>query len=145
MREFLLSVIGVVVLSILFEVIFPAKRLKGALSLVFSLVTIFILSSGVKTLFKKDAELEFFNHSLVVEDSEVISLSVAETEKQLKTLLNKKGFSVSAVDLGYETDELEISFHEIKVKVDGEVDEEKLKDELIKIIDIERENIWVQN
>ena len=49
MREFLLSVIAVVVLSIIFEVVFPAKRMKGALSLVFSLAMIFILSNGIQT------------------------------------------------------------------------------------------------
>lgn len=144
MREFLLSVIAVVVLSIIFEVVFPAKRMKGALSLVFSLAMIFILSNGIKSIFTKD-NLTFLNPSIELENNELLTSTVVETEKQLKQALTKKGYNVRDVELCYVIDELSVTFSRADIKVDGEVDQEKLKEDVSEIIDIKKENIWVQN
>ena len=144
MREFLLSVIAVVVLSIIFEVVFPAKHMKGALSLLFSLAMVYILASGIKAMFTKD-NLTFLNPSIELENNEFLTATVVETENQLKQALTQKGYTIRDVELSYVIDELRVTFSRAIIKVEGEADHEKLKEDVSKIIDIKKENIWVQN
>ena len=144
MSEFLIAVIGVVIISLLVEVFFPTKRLRGAVSLSISLAVVFVLVGGVKEAIS-DEEMVFpditayFNNE-IVEDSTTV-----ETQRQLKNYLIDLGYNIESVKLIRSSGDDTRFFSEVEVEVSGEVDEEKLKDDIEKIVDTKRENIWVQN
>ena len=144
MKGFLVSVVAVVVISLLFEVIFPAKRLKGMLSLLFGLGVIFLLSGGVKDIFSGE-KTNFFSQSITLQNDELLESTVAETERALCSRLNSKGFGVTDVTIHYEVDELRINYNSVELRIEGEEDIEKLKDAVEEIIDIERGDIWVRS
>ena len=143
MREFLLSVIGVVVISLIVEVIFPAKRMKGAVGLAFSLAVIFILVGGIKNLIN-DKEFNFPEIEILTQDEEFLNTTITETERQLKSHLSSEGYQVRDIKL-ISKENASLEFDGVEVIISGEVDEEKLKDKIIEIIAVERENIWVRN
>ena len=144
MREFLIAVIGVVVISLVVEVVFPTKKMKGAVAISFSLAVVFILVGGIKNVFK-DEEIAFPNLDNFLTSDSFNGVALEETEKQLKVYLTQAGFSVDEVELISSSNENTLEFSGVRVVVEGETDEEKLKDRVREIIEVERENIWVLN
>ena len=145
MQGFLFSVVAVVVISLIFEIVFPAKRLKGVVTLIFGLVIVLMLTNGVKSVFSSNGNKNLNLSSFSLDGSELFYNSAIETEKQLKNALEKKGFEVTNVKLDYEVNELSIKYISAKIETTDTSKTEEIKSAVQEILDIKKENIWVQN
>ena len=147
MREFLLSVVGVVVLSLIVEVICPIKKMKTSVALSFSLVVIFVLVSGVRSLLKKEKKLSFGEYAIMIEEGGVSMMneSVTLMEEQVAKALRAEGGKVRSVDIDYVISELKIEIQGVQVQmVDENMGEDEVKKIVKKIMDLGEDKIWVR-
>lgn len=147
MREFLLSVVGVVVLSLIVEVICPIKKMKTSVALSFSLVVIFVLVSGVRSLLKNEKKLSFGEYAIMIEEGGVSMMneSVTLMEEQVAKALRAEGGNVRSVDIDYVISELKIEIQGVQVQMgDENMGEDEVKKIVKKIMDLGEDKIWVR-
>lgn len=123
MQAYILSVLGIVLVSVLIEIILPsgqtAKYIKG----MFSIFVVFVLINPVIKFFKSDFDVSKYlvADSVAVDKKLLKNLyesQIETSEKNLQMLLDEEGFKNVKVSLVYDIVEEELIIEKAKINID---------------------------
>ena len=123
MQSYILSVIGIVFVSVLIEIILPngqtAKYIKG----IFSIFVVFVLINPVINFFKKDFDISRYiiTDGVSVDKKLLKNLyknQIIATEQDIVNTLEANGYSGVIVNLEYEIVEEKIKISKAKINLD---------------------------
>lgn len=135
MKEFILSLLAIVVLSLLVEIFCPTKVMKKSLTMAFSLVVLIVVSNGIKGIFNSNKNLDLNNYTLKIESlsEDLFSTTVETTKKQIYNALETINIEATDIELDYVITELKVEFVGASVSIKNEEDKKRTM-EIIKDI-----------
>lgn len=123
MQAYILSILGIVLVSVLIEIILPngqtAKYIKG----IFSIFVVFVLINPVVKFFRSDFDVSKYlvADNVAVDEKLLKNLykeQIIATEKDIESQLESEGFSGVCVDLEYKIVEEKIILEKAKINID---------------------------
>ena len=92
MKELILALVGVVIIALIMEMFCPQNHLKSVIMSAFSLVTIFVILSGLKSFIDKDYKTNYNLNENITYSLEIISESSTKyMEEQILNVCKKEG------------------------------------------------------
>lgn len=146
MKELISSLVCVVIVALIMELFCPQKYLKTVVMSAFSLVVIVLIISGVKEFINKDYKEEFnINEEISYSLDIIADSSTKHLENQILNVCSKEGIdNILSVKIKVDIEALNINYSQIKIVVSGDVNQDKIKEIVQKIIpSINKENIVV--
>lgn len=144
MKVFIVSSLGLVLVSLIVEIFCPAKIMKTSLYMAFGLVALVVMVDGIKGLFKTDLfESSFPSLRLEQSGNAIFSESVKLTEQQIEKTLKNEGIEAQDVELDYYVDELNVVITSASVKLKNEQDVDKTKEIIKEITGLKDEEIEI--
>ena len=115
--SWILSIAGVICLSVIVELILPEGQMNKYIKGIFSFVVIFIIISPIPTLMKKELNIEKifgFENSISVDEDYLYQLNYDKVNALKKEILNEcEGFGYKNIEMYFNCD---ISKSEMKIK-----------------------------
>ena len=129
MKELILALVGVVIIALIMEMFCPQNHLKSVIMSAFSLVTIFVILSGLKSFIGKDYKTNYKLNENITYSLEIISESSTKyMEEQILNVCKKEGVdNIVSVELEAEINSLSIRFFKAKIVLKNKYNETKLK------------------
>ena len=146
MKELILALVGVVIIALIMEMFCPQNHLKSVIMSAFSLVTIFVILSGLKSFIGKDYKTNYNLNENITYSLEIISESSTKyMEEQILNVCKKEGVdNIVSVELEAEINSLSIRFFKAKIVLKNKYNETKIKEIVQKIIpSINEEDILI--
>ena len=143
LSSWVLSIVGVVVLSVVVEMIIPngktAKTIKG----VMAFITVLIIASPLTILF--DETIDVFDYSVEIEDSlneelfdTIYNIRVKSLEKDILKVLTERGVEGIKLEIHAINDETFLDVEKIIVNLDNavikEIEGNKIDVEAIRVV-----------
>ena len=144
MKGFILAISSLVVVALIIEIFCPVKVMKKSLYLAFSLVVLFVITSGARHLLKRE-DLIFKDYETKIENEslEMFLTIKNNAESQIESVLSEHNIMVSNIDLEYEISEFKISFTQCSVGIDDEEKIEETKKIIQNLTGLEEEEVIV--
>lgn len=144
MKEFIFSSMAVVVLSVVIEMFCPIKSMKKPVIMALSLVLLFVVASGIKSVFNNEKiNFQDVKLSLNTSTDSMISSMVDVTETQVFNTILQNGCEVESVKLDYEINEFSVEYTGVKIKVKKNQDQDKIKQLASNLLDVDVEDVEV--
>lgn len=140
--KILLPIVGVVLMSLLVDILLPSGQVNKFIKGIFSLVLIIVVITPLVSLLNSDYEPTLFNSSSEIEidydyAEDVWSIKNEEKERLIFNLLSENGYTVESVEIegGYSVDKVTITL--------SIGDSSTIKDLIFSNIGIAKERIYV--
>lgn len=144
MREFIVSSIAVVLISVVVEIFCPIKAMKKPFVMVMSMVVLLIIVGGVKNIIKNENSfLDISNLSLDLSSSQILEDIIQITENQIKINLKNNDVDVKDIVLYYEIDEVAVKYKGVRVEVAPNQDVDNIKKIVSNLINLPVEDIEI--
>ena len=143
MKQFMLSLCGIVVLALLVEIFCPAKRLKNIVYMAFSMSIIFVLISAVSNLINNNLGRDNTQFSTNISESlDLFSVEMVNYQQNLiKGALQREGIDVDEVNIEYEITNNNINYSKVVVCGAEKNEQEKIYAIIMSAISINKEQI----
>ena len=121
-KNYVLSVLGVVLLGIVVDIIIPTGQINKYIKSVYSIFVVMVLISPVIKFFKSGQDLKLnyteyeINEKLL---NYIYSKQADETEVLIETILGREGFSSVDIILCYSIENKELIYNSCQVNVEN--------------------------
>lgn len=141
--KLILPIVGVVLMSLLTDVLLPSGQVNKFIKGVFSLLLVLVIISPISSLLNKDVELDFFQQGdeVTVDDSFLSDTNQRRKEERknyIYRLLEKEGYKVTDVEIEYEDDRIS------SITINLQEEDLSVKDYVCSYIGIDRERINIE-
>lgn len=124
MQGYILSVLGIVLVSVLIEIILPSGQTAKYIKSVFSIFVVYVLISPVLTLIKKDYDITKYVQQGNVEINQTLLNNIYKDQIEAKTVdmqntLEKAGYSGVKVSIIYKIVNNQIVLEKVKINLDN--------------------------
>lgn len=141
--KLILPIVGVVLMSLLTDVLLPSGQVNKFIKGVFSLLLILVIISPISSFLNKDVEFDFFQQGdeVTVDDSFLSDTNQRrkeEMENNICRLLEKEGYKVTGVEIEYEDNIIS------SITINLQEEDLTVKDYVCSYIGIDRERINIE-
>lgn len=141
--KLILPIVGVVLMSLLTDVLLPSGQVNKFIKGVFSLLLILVIISPISSLLNKEVEFDFFQQGgeLTVDDSflsDTVQRRKEERESYIYRLLESEGYKVTEVEIEYEDNRIS------SITINLQEEDLTVKDYVYSYIGIDRERINIE-
>ena len=124
MQGYILSVLGIVLVSVLIEIILPSGQTAKYIKSVFSIFVVYVLISPVLTMIKKDYDITKYMQQGNIEVNQTLLNNIYKDQIEAKTLdiqntLEKAGYSGVKVSIIYKIVDDKIFLEKVKINLDN--------------------------
>lgn len=141
--KLILPIVGVVLMSLLTDVLLPSGQVNKFIKGVFSLLLILVIISPISSFLNKEVEFDFFQQGgeLTVDDSflsDTVQRRKEERESYIYRLLESEGYKVTEVEIEYEDNRIS------SITINLQEEDLTVKDYVCSYIGIDRECINIE-
>lgn len=124
MQSYILSVLGIVLVSVLIEIILPSGQTAKYIKSVFSIFVVYVLISPVLTMIKKDYDITKYVQQGNIEVNQVLLNNIYKDQIEAKSTdienaLEKEGYSGVKVKILYNIVDNQIFLEKVKINLDN--------------------------
>lgn len=124
MQSYILSVLGIVLVSVLIEIILPSGQTAKYIKSVFSIFVVYVLISPVLTMIKKDYDITKYVQQGNIEVNQVLLNNIYKDQIEAKSTdienaLEKEGYSGVKVKILYNIVDNQIILEKVKINLDN--------------------------
>lgn len=124
MQGYIIGVLGIVIISVLVEIILPSGQTAKYIKSILAVFVVYVLVNPIITFFKSDFDLSKYLNTNNIELNQTLlkdmyKNQIETKEKDLENLLQTKGYEQVEITLVYEISEDCMNISKVKINIEN--------------------------